>query len=47
MTRALALPDAQKAAMAQAGRAKVLRSYTVDAMCVATLDVYRNLVAKS
>lgn len=43
MSRALALPEAQKAAMAQAGRAKVLRSYTVDAMCAATLDVYRKV----
>ena len=43
MTRALALTEDQRAAMAETQRAHVLRRYTVDAMCAATLAVYRRL----
>lgn len=43
MARALALTPVQRAAMAEIQRAHVLRQYTVDAMCAATLAVYRRL----
>ena len=34
-----------KDAMAFVGRTRVLERYTVDAMCVSTLDVYKKLIA--
>lgn len=43
MARALVLTPVQRAAMAEIQRAHVLRQYTVDAMCAATLAVYRRL----
>jgi glycosyltransferase involved in cell wall biosynthesis len=43
ITRALALAPEQRETMARAARARVLASYTVDAMCQATLAVYRTL----
>jgi len=44
--KALAMPTDQRAFMAKAGRDRVLKSYTVDAMCAATLDVYRGVMGK-
>src|SRR6185436_3840366 len=38
--RALSLDKTARDAMAFVGRTRVLERYTVDAMCVATLDVY-------
>lgn len=43
--KALALSPEQRREMQTKARARVLRSYTVEAMCAATLDVYRNLMA--
>jgi len=43
MARAMALTVGQRAAMGETQRAHVLRQYTVDAMCAATLAVYRRL----
>jgi glycosyltransferase involved in cell wall biosynthesis len=47
IARALALPEADRKAMASAGRERVLRAYTVDTMCAATLDIYRSLTSGS
>lgn len=44
ITRALALTPEQRETMARAARGRVLASYTVDAMCEATLAVYRALI---
>jgi len=44
--RALAMPADQRATMAIAARDRVLKSYTVDTMCAATLDVYREIVER-
>jgi len=44
--RALALDKSARDAMALRGRTRVLERYTVDAMCSATLDVYRKLLAR-
>ncbi len=43
--KALALTPGERREMQTKARARVLKSYTVEAMCVATLDVYRNLMA--
>lgn len=43
--RALSLDKTAHDAMAFVGRTRVLERYTVDAMCAATLDVYRKLIA--
>ncbi len=43
--KALTLSPEQRREMQTKARARVLKSYTVEAMCVATLDVYRNLMA--
>ncbi|MBI1213373.1 MAG: glycosyltransferase [Alphaproteobacteria bacterium] len=43
--RALSMSKDEREAMAALGRTRVLERYTVDAMCAATLDVYRNLLA--
>ncbi len=43
--KALAMPSDQRAFMAKAGRDRVLKFYTVDAMCEATLRVYQGLIA--
>jgi glycosyltransferase involved in cell wall biosynthesis len=43
--RALALDETERKAMALAGRTRVLARYTVEAMCAATLEVYRELLA--
>ena len=43
--KALALKPEERKAMQTKARERVLRSYTVDAMCAATLDVYRSLMA--
>jgi glycosyltransferase involved in cell wall biosynthesis len=45
IVKALSLTDDERAAMRRQARARVLKSYTVDAMCAATLDVYRALMA--
>lgn len=45
--KALAMPTDQRAFMAKAGRDRVLKSYTVDAMCAATLDVYRKVMGEA
>jgi glycosyltransferase involved in cell wall biosynthesis len=44
MQAALALPPEKRKAMGEAGRNRVLRTYTVDAMCAATLGVYRKVL---
>lgn len=44
ITRALALPADQRQAMAKKARDRVLTSYSVQAMCEATLKVYRSLL---
>jgi len=44
MARALALTTEQRQAMAKKARDRVLASYSVDAMCEATLKVYRDLL---
>jgi glycosyltransferase involved in cell wall biosynthesis len=44
ITRALALTTDQRQAMAKKARERVLASYSVDAMCEATLKVYRDLL---
>lgn len=44
ITRALALTVDQRQAMAKKARERVLASYSVDAMCEATLKVYRDLL---
>jgi glycosyltransferase involved in cell wall biosynthesis len=41
--RAMKLDKSARDAMTAVGRARVLQRYTVDAMCVATLDVYKKL----
>lgn len=43
MTRALALTTRQRADMAEIQRSHVLAQYTVEAMCAATMAVYRRL----
>ena len=43
--QALAMTQEQRAAMAAAARERVLRAYTVEAMCAATLKVYREILA--
>jgi glycosyltransferase involved in cell wall biosynthesis len=43
--KALALSPEQREDMRTKARARVLKSYTVDAMCTATLDVYREVMA--
>ena len=43
--RALSLDKTARDAMAAVGRARVLQRYSVDAMCAATLDCYRRLLA--
>jgi glycosyltransferase involved in cell wall biosynthesis len=45
IARALALPADQRQAMAKAGRERVLKTYSVEAMCAATLTVYRDLIS--
>lgn len=45
IAQALAMTPEQRAAMGRAGRERVLRLYTVESMCVATLDVYRKVLA--
>jgi glycosyltransferase involved in cell wall biosynthesis len=45
IAKALALSAATRKAMGEAGRARVLAAYTVDAMCAATLRVYREVLA--
>jgi glycosyltransferase involved in cell wall biosynthesis len=45
IARALALSESDRRAMASAGRERVLRAYTVDTMCAATLDTYRSLIS--
>jgi glycosyltransferase involved in cell wall biosynthesis len=42
---ALSLSPERRKAMGDAGRARVLAAYTVDAMCAATLRVYREILA--
>ncbi len=42
---ALALTADRRKAIGDAGRERVLRAYTVDAMCAATLRVYREILA--
>ncbi len=44
--RALALDKNARDAMALLGRTRVLERYTVDAMCAATLDVYKKLLVR-
>lgn len=44
ISRALALSPEQRAAMGRAARERVLRLYTVDAMCAATLAVYAQVL---
>jgi glycosyltransferase involved in cell wall biosynthesis len=44
IARALALPADQRQAMAKAGRERVLKTYSVEAMCAATLAVYRRIL---
>jgi glycosyltransferase involved in cell wall biosynthesis len=44
--QALALSPEQRAAMGRAARERVLRLYTVDAMCAATLAVYAQVLAQ-
>lgn len=41
--RALTLDSAKRERMSTLGRRRVVERYTVEAMCAATLDVYRNL----
>lgn len=43
--KALALDKTARDAIIAVGRTRVVQRYTVDAMCVATLDVYRKLLA--
>jgi glycosyltransferase involved in cell wall biosynthesis len=43
--KALALSPEQRQTMQTKARERVLKSYTVDAMCAATLDVYRQVTA--
>jgi glycosyltransferase involved in cell wall biosynthesis len=45
LMKALAMQPERREAMRAAARERVLKSYTVDAMCAATLKVYRNLIA--
>jgi glycosyltransferase involved in cell wall biosynthesis len=45
IARALALPSDQRQAMAKAGRERVLKTYSVEAMCTTTLKVYRDLIS--
>jgi glycosyltransferase involved in cell wall biosynthesis len=45
--KALALTPEQREEMGTKARARVLKSYTVDAMCAATLSVYKKLMAAS
>jgi len=47
MTRALTLTADQRNRLAAAARERVLRLYTVEAMCAATLRVYRSLLSVS
>lgn len=44
IARALALTAGQRQAMAKQGRERVLASYSVQAMCAATLKVYRDVL---
>ena len=44
IARALALTPEQRLAMGKAARERALKLYTVDAMCAATLRVYRDLL---
>jgi glycosyltransferase involved in cell wall biosynthesis len=44
ITRALALTPEQRETMARVARSRVLASYTAEAMCEATLAVYRSLI---
>jgi glycosyltransferase involved in cell wall biosynthesis len=46
IARALALPAAERDTMAKTGRERVLRIYSVDAMCAATLAVYRQVLLR-
>lgn len=46
IAQALALSPEQRAAMGRAARERVLRLYTVDAMCAATIAVYRDVLAQ-
>lgn len=43
--KALAMTADERSAMAKAARENVLRAYTVDAMCAATLRIYRDLIS--
>lgn len=45
IAKALALNEDERAAMRTAARVRVLKSYTVDAMCAATLAVYREVMS--
>ena len=45
--RALAASPAERARMAAAGKAHVRRNFTLEGMCRATLDVYRELLPAS
>ena len=46
IVKALALTAEERRDMQTKARARVLKSYTVEAMCAATLDVYRNVTAR-
>ncbi|MCE9522587.1 MAG: glycosyltransferase family 4 protein [Alphaproteobacteria bacterium] len=45
IAQALAMTADQRQTMASAARDRVLKSYTVDAMCTATLGIYRDLIS--
>ncbi len=45
IARALALPAAERETMAKTARERVTRIYSVDAMCAATLAVYRQVMS--
>ncbi len=47
ISNALVLSEKDREFMAKAGRERVLRAYTVDAMCAATLQVYQRLIASA
>ena len=47
LTALFSLPKAELAAMGDAGRAHVEANFTVQAMCAATMDIYRRLTGKS
>ena len=45
ISKALAMPEADRHKMAQAGRERVLQKYTVDVMCASTLQIYQRLLS--